>query len=237
MSTTRWLSSESTADHVCNGYDTIQQAEKGDPVRVLGVCPMEVHGYAAEQAETDGRSGRRPPPEDKEPGSASEKAIWYINRLFALEHIYSGEEPEFHENGKFRRWVKIREPLTPEEKKAERQRRSQPVLEEFYAWLDTVPPSSKGDLYKAIHFALNEKKYLTRFLEDGNIPLSNNRAESAIRPFVVGRKNWLFSATPEGAEISAMIYSIVTTAKSNGLNVEEYLEKIFSHPDAMILPW
>ncbi len=206
-------------------------------MRVLGVCPMEVHGYAAEQAETDGRSGRRPPPEDKEPGSASEKAIWYINRLFALEHIYSGEEPEFHENGKFRRWVKIREPLTPEEKKAERQRRSQPVLEEFYAWLDTVPPSSKGDLDKAIHFALNEKKYLTRFLEDGNIPLSNNRAESAIRPFVVGRKNWLFSATPEGAEISAMIYSIVTTAKSNGLNVEEYLEKIFSHPDAMILPW
>ena len=119
----------------------------------------------------------------------------------------------------------------------ERQRRSQPVLEEFYVWLDTVPPSSKGNLDKAIRLALNEKKYLTRFLEDGTIPHTNNRAESAIKPFVVGRKNCLFSATSEGAEISAMIYSIVTTAKSNGLNVEEYLEKIISTPDVLSLPW
>lgn len=178
-----------------------------------------------------------PPPGDKAPESASEKAIWYINRLFALEHIYSGEEPEYNENGKFRRWVKVREPLTSEERKAERQRRSKPILEAFYAWLDTIPAASKSDLDKAVRHALNEKKYLTRFLENGNIPLSNNRAESAIRPFVVGRKNWLFSATPEGAEISAMIYSIVTTAKSNGLNVEEYLEKNIFTPDALILPW
>ncbi len=78
---------------------------------------------------------------------------------------------------------------------------------------------------------------LTRFLDDGNIPLSNNRAENAIRPFVVGRKNWLFSATPEGAKISAIIYSIVTTAKSNALNVEEYLTKVFSAPGTVTLPW
>ena len=58
------------------------------------------------------------------------------------------------------------------------------MLEEFYVWLDTVPPSSKGNLDKAIRLALNEKKYLTRFLEDGTIPHTNNRAESAIRPFV-----------------------------------------------------
>jgi hypothetical protein len=85
------------------------------------------------------------PPEDKEPESTSEKAIWYVNKLFALEHIYNGEEPEYHENGKFRRWIKVREPLTPEQRKEERQRRSKPVLEEFYTWLDTVPPSSKGE--------------------------------------------------------------------------------------------
>ena len=66
-----------------------------------------------------------PPSGNKAPGSASEKAIWYINKLFALEHIYSGEKPEYLENGIFRRRVKVREPLTPEEKKAERQRRSQ----------------------------------------------------------------------------------------------------------------
>ena len=178
-----------------------------------------------------------PPPDNREPESASEKAIWYINKLFALEHIYNGEEPEYHENGKFRRWIKVREPLTPEQKKEERQRRSKPVLEEFYTWLETVPAAAKSDLDEAIRYALNEKPYLTRFLEDGNIPLSNNRAESAIRPFTVGRKNWLFSATPEGAKISAVIYSIVTTAKANGLDAEEYLEKIFSRPGAMIMPW
>ena len=114
----------------------------------------------------------------------------------------------------------------------------QRVLEEFYVWLETVPVASKSDLDKAIRYALNEKPYLTRFLEDGNIPLSNNRAESAIRPFVVGRKNWLFSATPEGAKTSAVLYSVVTTAKSNGLDVEEYLEKIFSSPSGIvIMPW
>ena len=178
-----------------------------------------------------------PPPEDKEPEGAAEKAVWYINRLFSLEHIYNGEEPEYRENGRFHRWVKARAPLTPEEKKEERQRRSKPILEAFYTWLETVPAAAKSDLQKAIRYAMNEKPYLTRFLDDGNIPLSNNRAENAIRPFVVGRKNWLFSATPEGAKISAIIYSIVTTAKSNALNVEEYLTKVFSAPGTVTLPW
>ena len=179
-----------------------------------------------------------PPPEEKEPQSVSEKAIWYINKLFALEHIYGGEEPEYYESGKFRRWVKVREAMTPEQKKEERQKRSKPVLEAFYAWLETVPAASKGPLDKAIHHAQNEKTYLTRFLEDGNIPLSNNRAESAIRPFVVGRKNWLFSATVDGAKASAVLYSIVTTAKANGLDVEEYLTRVFtSEPDTAVMPW
>ena len=159
-----------------------------------------------------------PPPDNREPESASEKTIWYINKLFALEHTYNGEEPEYHESEKFRRWVKVCEPLTPEQKKKERQKRSKPVLEAFYAWLDTVPAASKGDLHKA-GYALNEKPYLSRFLENGNIPLSNNRAESAIRPFTVGRKNWLFSAAVDGAKTSAVLYSIVTTAKANGLDV------------------
>ncbi len=179
-----------------------------------------------------------PPPEDREPESASEKAIWYINRLFMLEHIYNGEKPEYHENGAFRRWVRDGEPLSPQEKKEERLKRSKPVLEEFYAWLDTIPAAPKSDLDRAIRYALNEKPYLTRFLEDGNIPLSNNRAESAIRPFVVERKNWLFSATVGGAKISAMLYSVVTTAKANGLDVEEYLGRVFTAaPGSLVLPW
>ena len=80
--------------------------------------------------------------------------------------------------------------------------------------------------------------HLSRFLEDGRIPISNNRAENAIRPYVVGRKNWLFNITEGGAENQAILYSIVNTAKANGLNVEEYFNKIFSsEPGTIIMPW
>jgi len=223
--------------YVCDGYDAYNKLKKAIRCGCWAHVRRKFVDALRNKPKVKEDPNAAPPPDNREPESASEKAIWYINKLFALEHIYNGEEPEYHENGKFRRWIKVREPLTPEQKKEERQRRSKPVLEEFYTWLETVPAAAKSDLDEAIRYALNEKPYLTRFLEDGNIPLSNNRAESAIRPFTVGRKNWLFSATPEGAKISAVIYSIVTTAKANGLDAEEYLEKKFSHPDAMILPW
>lgn len=223
---------------VCDGYDGYNKLTEAvrcgcwAHVRRKFVDALRNKPKKKEEPET------LPPPEDKEPESASEKAIWYINRLFALEHTYNGEEPEYHENGRFHRWVKMREAMTPEEKKEERQRRSKPVLEAFYAWLDTIPAASKSDLDKAIRYARNEKPYLTRFLEDGNIPLSNNRAESTIRPFVIGRKNWLFSATVEGAKTSAVMYSIVTTAKANGLDAEAYLQKVFtSGPGTVVMPW
>ena len=72
-------------------------------------------------------------------------------------------------------------------------------------------------------YAVSLKKRLTAFLNDPKIPLSNNRAENAIRPFVVGRKNWLFSDTVRGAESSAIIYSLIETAKANGQNPEAFL--------------
>ena len=223
--------------YVCDGYDAYNKLKKAIRCGCWAHVRRKFVDALRNKPKVKEDPNAAPPPDNREPESASEKAIWYINKLFALEHIYNGEEPEYHENGKFRRWIKVREPLTPEQKKEERQRRSKPVLEEFYTWLETVPAAAKSVLDEAIRYALNEKPYLTRFLEDGNIPLSNNRAESAIRPFTVGRKNWLFSATPEGAKISAVIYSIVTTAKANGLDAEEYLEKIFSRPGAMIMPW
>ena len=85
-------------------------------------------------------------------------------------------------------------------------------------------------------YALNEKKYLYTFLDDGNVPIDNNRAENAIRPFVVGRKNWLFSDTPKGATASAMLYSLVVSAKMNGLNAEEYLVRLFRSAEP-VLPY
>ena len=91
-------------------------------------------------------------------------------------------------------------------------------------------------LAKAVQYALNEKRYLYGFLDDPGIEISNNRAENAIRPFVVGRKNWLFSDSPKGASASAMLYSLVVSAKMNGLNAEDYLIRLFRSPDP-VLPY
>ena len=84
----------------------------------------------------------------------------------------------------------------------------------------TAPKSALG---RAIHYLLEQWPYLTRYLEDGRLELSNNRAERSIKPFVMGRKNWLFANTPGGAQASAMIYSLIETAKENGLDPYRYL--------------
>ena len=85
---------------------------------------------------------------------------------------------------------------------------------------------------------LHEKPYLYTFLEGGNVLIDNNRAENAIRPFAVGRKNWLFSNTANGAMCSAALYSIIAAAQANGIDAEQYLTGLFSQPaGTIILPW
>jgi len=121
------------------------------------------------------------------------------------------------------------EQTTFAEHKEGRALRSRPVLDQFLAWLNlksrqVLPKSSLGT---AIQYCLNQWPKLTVHLEDGRLDLSNNRAERAIKPFVIGRKNWLFSNTPRGASASATIYSIVETAKQNGLSPYHYLEYLF----------
>ena len=98
----------------------------------------------------------------------------------------------------------------------------------------TVNPAGGSKLAKAVQYALNEKRYLYSFLDDPGIEINNNRAENAIRPFVVGRKNWLFSDSPKGASESAMLYSLVVSAKMNGLNAEDYLIRLFRSPDPVL---
>ena len=78
-------------------------------------------------------------------------------------------------------------------------------------------------LGKALHYLLEQWPYLIRYLEDGRLELSNNRAERSIKPFVTGRKNWLFANTPAGAQSSAVIYSLIETAKENQLDPYRYL--------------
>ena len=112
------------------------------------------------------------------------------------------------------------------------------IIDEFFAWLETLPVSGKNKLAEAVGYALNEKAYLYTFLENGNVPMDNNRAENAIRPFAVGRKNWLFSNTARGADCSAALYSIVSTAQANGLDAEKYLTELFRQSAGTIMmPW
>jgi len=118
--------------------------------------------------------------------------------------------------------------LTPEERVVKRQELCRPLLEAYLSWLNTVDALRGSKLGEAIVYSQSQWETLTRFLEDGRIEISNNRAENAIRPFVVGRKNWLFSDTPRGADASAVVYSIVETAKANNLNVYMYLVYLFT---------
>jgi len=88
----------------------------------------------------------------------------------------------------------------------------------------TLPKSALG---RAITYCLNQWDKLIGFLDDGRLEIDNNRSERSIKPFVIGRKNWLFANTPQGARASAMIYSIVETAKENNLNPASYLAYLF----------
>jgi transposase len=120
--------------------------------------------------------------------------------------------------------------VCPEERYKERLERSQPVLEAFSAWLREQTPRvlPKSALGQAIKYCRNQWERLEAFLKDGRLEIDNNRGERSIKPFVIGRKNWLFSNTAKGAKSSAIIYSIVETAKENGLNPFEYLNYLFT---------
>ena len=125
---------------------------------------------------------------------------------------------------------------------------AKPVLDAFWCWLDSLHVLQGSALGKSVIYAKNQKQYMENYLLDGRCSLSNNAAENAIRPFTIGRKNWLFSDSSKGATASATVYSIVETAKANGLNVYTYLEYLLLHmPDTdwknhpeeleLLMPW
>jgi hypothetical protein len=139
------------------------------------------------------------------------------------------------------------ENLSDADRREQRRLQSRPIVEAYYAWLQTLFKPT-GKLKKAITYSLNQREYLCAFLDHGEIEISNNQVENAIRPIVVGRKNWLFCDTQAGAEASVMIFTMLETAKANGLNPETYLNHILTvlpdrfaqDPGAAIddlLPW
>ena len=138
-------------------------------------------------------------------------AIEYIQKIYAVEKSARKDQ------------------LTPDQIVALRQEKSKPILEEFKVWLNTLagktPP--KGLLGKAVNYTLKNWPQLVRYLENGYITPDNNMAENAIRPFVVGRKNWLFFGHPNGASAGACLYSLIETAKACGLKPYNYLRYLF----------
>lgn len=136
----------------------------------------------------------------------------YIQKLFAVEEHASAKG------------------MSVEERHNLRKERSKKIFDEFYDWISEVEPKTlpQSLVGKAITYAINQKEYLESFLKDGRIQLSNNPAEQSVKPFVLGRKNWLFSNTPNGATSSTIIYSIIQTAIANRLKPAKYLEYIFT---------
>ncbi|MCF6323980.1 MAG: IS66 family transposase, partial [Gammaproteobacteria bacterium] len=120
--------------------------------------------------------------------------------------------------------------LTPDERYAHRQQQAQPLIDKLRVWLDKalpqVPPTSATG--KALHYLNNEWTKLTAYLKDGRLEIDNNGAENAIRPFVMGRKNWLFSTSVKGVKASANLYSLIESAKANGLEPYAYLRYLFT---------
>ena len=96
-------------------------------------------------------------------------------------------------------------------------------MDALLAWAETKTAPTKSSLGKALYYLREQWPYLKRFLEDGRLEISNNRAERSVKPFVMGRKNWLFANTEGGAQSSAIVYSLIETAKENGLDPYRYL--------------
>ena len=163
-------------------------------------------------------------PKDTRDDSNAARGIAFIDKLFIFER-------EFAE-------------LSPKERYEKRLEKSKPVAEAFFVWAASLGALPKSLLGKAVHYALSQREYLMNVFLDGHLEMSNNRAERSVKIFVMGRKAWLFSNTPNGADASSIMFSIVATAWENGLKPYEYvkflLEKLPTAKTSELekyLPW
>ena len=156
----------------------------------------------------------------------AKEALDRIGALFDIERVIAGKSPEI--------------------RRSVRQRTARPRIDELATWLDAqlklIP--GKSDLAGAVRYARSRWHALTRYLDDGRLEISNNAAENQIRPVALGRKNWLFSGSDSGGERAAAFYTIIRTARLNGIEPEAYLcdviARIGAHPInrlADLLPW
>ena len=142
-------------------------------------------------------------PKGKAKGSSASQGLTYCNLLFGIEQEIA-EKPA-------------------EERYEERLKQAKPVLDAMLSWANSRTAAPKSALGKAFHYLKEQWPYLTNYLKDGRLEISNNRAERSIKPFVIDRKNFLFANTPKGATGSAVMFSLIQTAIENGLDPYRYL--------------
>jgi len=157
-----------------------------------------------------------------DPNSIAKDAIEMIQELYKIEH----QAREINAGYQYRKWL--------------RKRKSKPILKKLYKWLRKNHPlvTPKSTLGKAIGYCLNHWRALGTFLKDGRLEIDNNRAERAIKPIVIGRKNYLFMGGPQGGWAAAIIYSLVETCLQNNVDPYHYLadvlERVGTHPNKKI---
>lgn len=166
-------------------------------------------------------------PKGKAKGSSAAQGLAYCQKLFDLEEQFAD--------------------LSPEERYKKRLEQAKPVLDALLSWANSRMAAPKSALGKALNYLKEQWPYLTNYLKDGRLELSNNRAERSIKPFVIDRKNFLFANTPKGATGSAVMFSLIQTAIENGLDPYRYLTWLLkiansadlNNPDIVekLLPW
>ncbi|MBL3601827.1 MAG: IS66 family transposase [gamma proteobacterium endosymbiont of Lamellibrachia anaximandri] len=184
-----------------DGYAVYDALEKTRPeIRLVG-CMAHARRKCFEADKAQGKKGR---------SGKARMGLSLIQKLYGIEQSIKDKSPE--------------------EKQAIREERATPVLEELHTWalrsVDEVAPTSLTG--KALTYLLGQWPKLIRYLEEGRLAIDNNATERAIRPFVIGRRNWLFADTPKGATASANLYSLIETAKANGIEPYHYLRHVFS---------
>ncbi len=209
------LLSGQTSAIMVDGYDGYQPACVKYNITRIGCWAHARRKFIeAQKVQPKGKTGK------------ADVAINEIRKLYAIETKTKGDPPDTR--------YRIR------------QEQSKPILEKLKKWLDkgllTVPPGTA--VGKALSYMSNQWPRLVAYIDDGSYPIDNNAAERSIRPFTIGRKNWLFAKSQAGARASANIYSLVETAKANGLNPYEYLRYVFEalpnlsgNDIESLLPW
>lgn len=242
-----WVATSGASESICATYFHYSRSRSGDIPKML---LKGYHGYLT----TDAYVGY-----DKVEG-IRRSLCWSHMRRYLIESIpldSSGKELPGSKGAEGREFINLlfklekeMKDFSYEEKKVKRQKASKAILDAFWTWVGetSAMPTTNEKLTKALGYATNQRRHLETFLEDGRLSLSNNICEVRIRPFAVARRAWLFADTPKGARANAILYTLVETARTNELNVYEYLNYLLTampdidfhnHPELLdaYLPW